>query len=573
MTEAQAATAADAPRTVAGRGAYALAAPLAVAMLGLLAYANAFGGAFVFDDVKHVRDNPLVRDLGNYLGSLAGYRALPNRYVGYLTFALNHRLGGTSVAGYHAFNVAVHVLNALLVYVLVRSTFRSPRLEGSALAPQARAIAFAAAALFVAHPLQTQAVTYVVQRLTSLATFFYLSAVVAYARWRLAGRDAGSLRRAGTWALALAAALLAMRTKEIAFTLPFAILLYELCFFERAGRSGWALAPLLATAAIVPLTLLDLGRPAAEVLADAGAVTQVQTRLGRLEYATTQAPVVVTYLFLLLLPIGQNLDHDYPIYRSLLAPEVLSAIAVLLAIAGAGAYLHLRAGRGGARPVDPAGRLAAFGIAWWFLALAVESSFVPIVDVINEHRAYLPSVGFFVAAAVAIAAAARRAGDARAPRAVFAAAAALALLLAVATRARNEVWRGEISLWSDAAAKSPGKARPHLNLGTALVEAGRLPEAIRPLRRAVELDPELAWARAQLGGALLALGRPSEAEPELRAALRLAPEDPEATFNLAQLVWQAGNRDEGRRWFARFLEIAPASYASAREVAARRIAP
>jgi tetratricopeptide (TPR) repeat protein len=563
---------AAAPADGAGGPSAHLAAIVALLALGLAAYANAFQSAFVFDDIKHVRDNPLIRDLHNYLGSLAGYRVLPTRFVGYLTFAVNYRLGGTAVGGYHAFNVAVHVLNALLVYALVVTTFRAPRVARSALAPHAPAIAFAAAALFVAHPLQTQAVTYVVQRLTSLAALFYLAAVVLYARWRLATPGASRARRAVPYALALLAAVLAMRTKEIAFTLPFAIVLYELSFFEPAPRRWSALAPFLATAAIIPLTLLDLGRPAGQLLSEATAATRVQTGMGRLEYLTTQAAVVVTYLFLLLLPVGQNLDHDYPLYPSPLAPEVLSAAAVLLSLAAFGVWLHRRAAASGPRALDPAGRLAAYGIAWWFLALAVESSVIPIVDVIYEHRAYLPSVGFFVAVALAIAAAARRRPGASVSRTTVAVGAALALLLVFATRARNEVWKDEISVWTDAAEKSPGKARPHLNLGTALAEAGRHREAVAPLRRAAELDPGLAPARAQLGAALAALGRTVEAEPELRGALRLRPDDPEALFNLATLLWSTGAREESRGLYGRFLEVAPASYDAARGVAAARAA-
>ena len=208
--------------------------PAVVVVVGLLAYSNAFRAGFVFDDPPHVVDAPWVDDPASYLPGGPAYRAQPNRALGGLTFALNRRLLGPGPAGFHAVNVLIHVLNALLVHALVLLSFRAPRLRASALAPWSRSVAFVAALLFVAHPLQTQAVTYVVQRLASLATAFYLVAIVLYARWRLAGlsdRPRG-LRRAAGLAGAVLAAVLAMKTKEIAFTLPVVVALYEALLFE-----------------------------------------------------------------------------------------------------------------------------------------------------------------------------------------------------------------------------------------------------------------------------------------------------------------------------------------------------
>jgi hypothetical protein len=235
-----------------------------VTLLGLAAYANAWHGAFVFDDVHHVRDNPVLRDLSAFGWNGAGWRALPNRGVAYLSFALNHRLGGSEPTGYHAVNIALHLLNAALLYSLVVAAFRAPRLARSRLAAHASTVGLIAAALFVAHPLQTQAVTYVVQRMTSLAAFFYLGSVVLYARWRQLGPERSRWLRAGAYTGVLACAVLAMKTKEIAFTLPFAIALYELTFYEADGRRLRRLCKILATAAIVPLTVLSAAaRPAA----------------------------------------------------------------------------------------------------------------------------------------------------------------------------------------------------------------------------------------------------------------------------------------------------------------------
>lgn len=547
-------------------------APVAIVALALLAYANAFGGAMVFDDLRQIRANPLVADLSAMAG--AGYSVLPTRWIAYLTFALNHRLGGFAPGGYHALNVAIHLGTALLLSALVRTTFRTPRLRESALAPRAGAVAFLAAALFVAHPIQTQAVTYIVQRITSLAALFYVAAVLLYARWRLASPEAGAVGRALRYAAVLFLALLAVHTKEIAVTLPFAIALYELCFFAPGPRGRWlAILPLLAVAALVPLLRLPHGQP----LGPAGlalATRDVQSEVSRLDYLLSQGPVMVRYLLLLALPIGQSLDHDVPLYRSPLDPEVAGAGLALGSLMVLALALAWRTRAAAARPLDPAARLAAFGIAWWFLTHAVESSIVPIADLMNEHRVYLPSVGAFTAAAVGITWLARRwVGSERASRTVIAAGIALGILLAGATLVRNTVWRNELTLWTDAVRKAPGKVRPTLNAGTALAQAGRHREAEGFLRRATLLDPSSAYAHAQLAAVLLTLRRPADAEPELREALRLSPSDVEATFNLGMLLYQSGRKVEAMEWFRRFLAIAPASYAGARKFAQANSSP
>jgi tetratricopeptide (TPR) repeat protein len=553
----------------------ALAGPLglaAILLLGALAYTNALWGAFVFDDVRQFRDHPLVRDLGAFVAGGAGYHAFPTRWVAYLTFALNHRLNGLHPLGWHLVNVVIHLANAALVYALVVLAFRTPRLRESKVVGLSAAIAFLASAVFVAHPIQTQAVAYVVQRLTSLATTFYLLTVVLYALFRLRD-EAGRATRAGRIGgglLVLATAALAMNTKEIAFTLPFAVALFEVSFFPGTLRARLVrLAPVLATLPIVPATLLLSGAPAAGILSKAEVVTRLQTPMPRLAYLATEMVVIVKYLGLLLLPVGQNLDHDVAVQPSLLAPAVLARAALLLAIAAAAVVLHRRAGRAGA---DPALRLVAFGVFWFFLALAVESSVVPIVDVMYEHRVYLPSAGLFVALATGAALLAARVSPARAERALLLGGAALALVLSVATVRRNAVWANDVTLWADAAAKSPEKPRPLLNLGAALAMSGRPQLGVGALRKAVGLDPASSYARAQLATALLMLGRSAEAEPELREALRLAPADPEATYNLATMLWLGNRREEARGWYRRFLEIAPETYASARRVASARAA-
>jgi hypothetical protein len=277
-----------------------------VLLLGILAYSNSLHGEFIFDDLEQLSTNPAIRDLPSFLGP-SGYRMLPNRYVAYASFALNHQLGGYAPFGWHVANLAIHLANAMLVWAFVQLAFRSPRLRTSALAPSSGAIAFTSAALFVTHPLATQAVSYVVQRITSLAILFYLLAVVLYLAWRVRQGPRG---RVALYAGVIVSSLLAIRTKEIAFTLPLALALVEWAFLEGNRRRWLPILPVAALSLLIPLSLVDLGKPAGELLASADTMTRVQADLSRTDYLRTQSVVVARYLGMLALPVGQSLDHD-----------------------------------------------------------------------------------------------------------------------------------------------------------------------------------------------------------------------------------------------------------------------
>ena len=550
-----------------------IAPVLGILLLGLFAYGNSLHGEFVFDDIRQVRDNLAIRDLGAFLGP-SGYWSYPNRFVAYATFALNYRLGGLDVFGYHLANQIIHLLASLLVYRLVVLAFRTPLVRNTPLARNDRGVSFVAAALFVTHPLGTQAVTYIVQRLTSLASLFYLLAVVLYLTWRLAAESAGARpgRRAAMYAGVLVSSLLAVRTKEIAFTLPAAMALVELLFFPAGGLRRWLpILPVGAITLLIPASWIDFRGPIAAVAASADHATRLLTPVSRLDYLKTQAVVVVEYLRLLVWPSGQNLDYDFPVFTSALNPRVLFSLVGLGSLAAFAIWIARRAApRPGRTSLDPAFRVVAFGIGWFFVTLAVESSLIPIIDVIYEHRAYLPSVGMYAVAATLVGLLFLRIAPENAERVTVLTGVALALLLGSLTLQRNAVWANAVTLWSDVAEKSPGKARPHLLLGEALDAAGKRGEAEREFRRAVEIDPEFPPGRTSLATFLQKSGRARDAEAEYRVVLQLDPGQYPAIFNLAEILWSSGRREEAAELYRRFLELAPAGSGAGRAIAATR---
>lgn len=546
-----------------------------IVVTGTLVYSNTFGVPFTFDDNHSIIDNPVIKDLSTFLSG-AGYAYNPRRFVGILTIALNYHVGGLSVTGYHLVNLAIHLGNALLVYALVRLTFRAPFFKPTTGEPTAapRLVSLFAALLFVAHPVQTQAVTYVIQRLASLATLFYLAAVICYAKARIVMVEGGSsddsgraVRGAGWFLLCLLAIICAMRTKEIAATLPLTIVLYEFSFFgaHRGKRLLLLLLPVLLTLLVVPIGILVAGKPAAELLSDVSSLTRETQNISRGGYLLTQFCVIATYLRLLFLPIAQNLDYDYPVYHSLFAPRVLSSFLLLSGLIALALVLYRKSADGGACGVgadrQPVGtsaqtrqayRLIAFGIVWFFLTLSVESSIIPIKDVIFEHRVYLPSFGAFIAFAAAASLLARRV-----PRqAAFAAGACIVLALGVATFARNEIWGDQLVLWRDVLEKSPGKARPYNNVGLLLKERGDVDGALRCFQRAVELQPDFD-AYDNLGVTLYLRGLTGEALKSLEHARELNPNSPHVYINVGKIYLDSGDLPRAIVEFEKALALAP----------------
>lgn len=538
-----------------GKFSRLLNSPLAhgaiLAVLAFLAYSNTFQAPLLFDDEGSIIVNSVVHDLSNFLSNGKGYSYNPFRFIGYLTFALNYHFGGLNVVGYHVVNVAIHIANALLTYSLVRQTFQTPALRESELAPQSRLVAFTVALIFACHPIQTQAVTYIVQRLTSLATLFFLATLVLHVHWRLASKSGArfnSRKVLPYYLLSLGTAVLAMKTKEIAFTLPLIVILYEFSFFGKPDRRlSIMMTPLLLTIAIIPLTMINMQKPIGDLLSDVGKATIVASHLSRWEYLCTQFSVIVTYIRLLVLPVSQNLDYDYPVNHSLLEPQALLSLMVLLALSAAAFLLWRNSAtdkvtsviEGADGPPPPASnlelRLAAFGIFWFFITLAVESSLIPIADVIFEHRVYLPSVGFFIALTTLVAVGAKKL-SARSPgiyRVMVPVTVVTVLLLAGATYARNDVWRDWITIWQDTVRKSPNKARPHNILAIGYLNQKFYDDALPEFLTAITLDPNYMQAYFNLGLAYKTMERADEAVAMYQRALSLTGPDNEMIAHIS----------------------------------------
>jgi len=470
-------------------------------ILGFVIYSNTFRSSLVCDDPVVITQNPTIRHLN--LPIL--WQAFNTRFVVGVTLAFNYALGKENVVGYHLFNTLVHVLNSFLVYLLVCLTFsaiggsasggKTPKVSKS-VSVDPRLLGFLTALLFLTHPLQTQAVTYIWQRATSLASFFYLGALVFYIRTRFKFSIL-------SYALCLLFTVLGMFTKEIVFTLPLAMALYELIFLRgiplKTIQRILLWVPLLLTLLIIPWTMtqtnentLGLLRPKntqlrhqenfmKSVLEMTRAVGE--DKISRREFVLTQLKVLRTYLRLWILPIQQNVDYDYPRARSLLEPNTLISFLLLFSLVVWGFFLLKN---------HP---LLSFGIFWFFLTVSVES-LVAQEEFIFEHRLYLPMVGLslFLVSAVSYL-------FKKNPRKLTIVLLGIIACSSLLTYQRNFVWKDEFTLWDDAVHKSPKKARVYYNRGYALVRKGLIDQAFADLNKAIELKPDydsVYYARGSL---------------------------------------------------------------------------
>ncbi len=544
-----------------------------IALVGLLAYSNSFTVPFQFDDDAYIVHNPTIRTFHYILAPTevstltqgtpdafpVGFRyGFMMRILGYASFAMNYKLNGLNVAGYHLVNLLIHIISAMLVYLIVKATLKTDYLSASAGMDSTwryDTVAAASALLFVSHPVQTQAVTYITQRFASLAACFSLLALLLYIAARL---SSAGLRRSMLYAAALLSTAAAMLTKQFTVTLPFVIALYEFTFFSGGIRDRLrVLAPFAVTLAIIPL-LVFIQQGTVDALESTMRTMNAidMTNITRTDYLLTQFRVIMLYLRLLFLPINQNMDYDITVYHSLFTPPVFASFVALLALFFLGVYLYRVANK---KKEYPELRLASFGIIWFFVTLSVESSIIPVGELADEYRLYLPSVGMILAAVSLGFFAARRFSrfGASPPLLFYGLCGVIVSMLTMATYMRNTVWRSETALWEDAARKSPLRVRPHQNLGTYYAFEGRLEDAKRELMTALTLEPANPELHNNLGMVYKKMKAYDQAVEEYNTVLKLAPGDAMAHYNLGNVYLEQGRMPEAIREYQVAVRLIP----------------
>jgi len=505
------------------------------------------------------------------------FNAFNTRFLAGLSFALNYRWSGLNPGGWRLINLLIHCLNAFLVYLLIKSTLYVYAARKRILFYPLEWPAFLGSMLFLCHPIQTEPVNFITQRFVLMATFFYLASLCLYVKSRLMQnsviaseakpRHGGATsptaprhdrRRKFYYLCSLITAIAAMLCKEFVVTLPFMIALYEFCFLnflhETIGQRWKRLTPFFVIALIVPILLLRTPPEAISVanIADSDLIqeggpqkvrshidiTRALQGISRKSYFLTELNVVCTYVRLLFLPVNQNFDYDYPLSHTMDAKTLMSGVFLLFLLALAAV-------------VYKSYRIVSFSILWFFIALSVESSFIPLGHVIAEYRLYLASVGFVFLIMMLIY---MKQED---QKKLYMMVAAVLVGFSILTYQRNKIWKDDFSLWDDTVSQSPHKARPYNDRGWAYYNRGQFTQAMSDYNKAIEIDPNFAIAYNNRGWAYYNQGQLTLAISDYNKTIEIAPDFAKAYYNRALVYAKQKNFNQAIVDFSKAIAINP----------------
>ena len=582
---------------------------LLLVLLVVSIYSNTLRVPYFFDDHSNISRNAHIRLTHISIDSLvkAGFASqLPNRPVANISFALNYYFGGDNVFGYHLVNILIHIITGILLYFFLKTTLllsqghfskTSVFKASSGFYAQAQRnsqldsclVSFWATVIWLVHPVQTQSVTYIVQRMNSMASMFYVLCLLLYAGGRIAQKHRfDNPQHASThpyilFAASLVAGMLAFGSKETAATLPFFILVYELYFFQDLSWSWLKQNSIYFVIMLVLFFLIAavyMGSHPFDKILSGYAVRDFTLD----QRVLTEFRVVIFYLSLLIFPHPSrlNLEHDFPLSYSLLDPATtVLSIGAIVGLLGLAIYLAKKE------------RILSFCILWFLGNLVIESSVLGL-EIIFEHRLYMPSMFVTLAAMMLFYRYLK-------PKWLHVVILGMTVVVcSVWTYERNNVWQNEITFYRDCVKKSPNKARSRGDLGSALFKQGSVEEAIVQYTESIRLDPEYAAAYNNLGVALIHTGKISQGIYQFQEALRLVPgyadaynnlnkaqknlqieeelakckkklafdpEDPEVHYTLGNLYKKKGNLDEAKRYYQQALERSPGHLSSLNNLA------
>jgi len=505
-------------------------------------YANTFDSSWHFDDEPNILDNkPLhLTELSwqNIKGTFfaGSYSGRLYRPVACLSFALNYYFGRDNVFGYHLVNISIHVLACLFLFLFIYHTLNLPILRAR-YGPQSYFIALLASTLWAINPIQTQAITYIVQRMASMAGMFYIISIYFYLKGRTSEQNAV---KAIFYLLCFIAGAFSFGSKENAAILPISIFLFDLFLIQGLTKENVKKNLLfLLLVVLIPLGLaLILKGPS---IFSAKILSGYEGRGFTLfERVLTEPRIILFYITLLLYPMPDRLciTHHIPISHNLIdPPTTIIAISIILIILGAAVLKSKK------------WPLISYCVIFFFLNHLLESSIFPL-ELIFEHRNYIPSMLFFVPISILLLKAIQFFSYKRSMQVILCAFIILVLIAqGHSTFMRNFIWKTEESLWLDAVDKSPDLPRAHHNLGKYYGDTGQLEKAIAEYKEAVKLKRGSHAQTHHLTHFNLALIYVSNNEEDkaidhLHKAIAIFPRYAEAYNNLSIIVAKRGKYDE-----------------------------
>ena len=518
---------------------------LLISLLGVLFFSNHLNNPFQFDSVAYIVNNANLKNPETLLSFEFWKKEFLARGLLRISLALNAYLDGFRPFGYHIFNLAFHILNALLLFFVLEKSLRRFGMEAVGWgSKRIRSVSFFSAVFFLCHPIQTESVIYIMSRSEVIASTFYLAGFLLFQQ--LLERSSTSHLQYGLYFLSIfLIALVGFSVKQIVATLPAIMILYYLCScpdhspaLQFLKKWRWAITGIIAGVA---------GFLFYKLLTDETFLigpSRPEEMVGRAKYMLSQPSVIVFYyLKMLLFPMNLNIDPDIAVVTSFLSWNFLLpmfCIAFLL-------LCSLKVFKT---------RFVFFFLCWFFIILSPSSSIVTLHDLAAEHRTYLASAGIFILFACGVAEVTCRWGETRPLNitlifCVFA--------LGIMTMKRNAVWQSELSLWQDTHQKSPHKLRPLRSLARAHSLEGNSEQAIQYYQESLVKGPGVFATNYNLGALYLEKGLVTDALRHFQLASRIEPEIPEPFAKLGEIYLSQKNFKLADSYFKRAVELNPRS--------------
>jgi tetratricopeptide (TPR) repeat protein len=489
-----------------------------ILIFGIIVYSNSLNGIFILDDLAYIQNNKDIVNLDVYK-DFSYWLSLQHRPVPTYTFALNYILHEFEVRGYHIVNIFLHLVNALLIFFLCIKLFG---FEQNNIRVKENKILIAAVVsiLYLSHPVQTQTVNYIVQRMTIMAALFYLLSVLTY----IVARQYHILQNRSKaliyYFFTLVAFLLAILSKQTAITIPVSLLIVEAIFIR--NNEGKKANILIYSASII----LFVGFL---IVVFGGYLPKENDEISRMEYFSTQLGVVLIYLKTLIYPFSLNFDPHVEIIKNMSGIREMFFFLIHLLIIGISIFFVRK------------NKFVTFGILWFYITLSVESTLIPIRDVIFDHRLYLPSFGFvlfivvvaFYYVKVQL-------------KYILLAGALLFSVYAVYSYNRNKIWRDEMRFWTDVVNQPPVKARPYQFLGIQYMYKGQYYKAIELFDNSIDLAPDRWQEHNNKAIAYIALKKYDDAIEQYGNCINLQPNNPDHYLNRASLLIKMNHLEKGK---------------------------
>lgn len=472
----------------------------AILGLAVTVYASTAGYGFVFDDFPGILNAHMIASAAS-LPQAVRLLGEPWRALTQLSYALTIKIAGTNPQAFHITNILIHGLNALLVFGIAQHAARFWMATA-----KRELFALTAASIHAVHPIYSEGVAYIWGRSSSLCGSFYFGAVLLV----MAGYRSEDRKKYLWYSLALVAGFLAWKTKEEAITLPFLIA----GFFALAGCWRVAGGLILLPLGLIAIRWNDITRLTVNVRENQSAVLAgAAPVLDRFSYSLTYVKALVLYyLRMFVLPLDQNVDPHIEPVTTVLDPLFLLSVTVLIVLL-VWSVVSARQNR-----------VISFGLVALLVSPLLAYLFMPLADVVAEHRIYIAGLGFDLLLASLLT---------RSGRYGLPILSALVLVLGLMALQRNQVWANGFTLWKDAEQKSPKSARPHLNLGLAYQSAGASDAAVAEYLHALSINPKLTAAYVNLAGIYFSRNDLTSAESVLKRAAALSPSLQETYIDLA----------------------------------------